>query len=146
MSNSKFFYIAERKSNKYIVKSEVNNKLFKDNCVILHAYPNKVGFLVYLHENGLALADKSMLDNPRFVKKAKNEHFAKRFTITVNRENCKNPEQIEKADKKALDNYLVELEKRASVLKASANTDNTSKKTSASKKTSKKTNTEKATA
>ncbi len=123
MSNSKFFYIAERKSNKYIVKSEVNNKLFKDNAVILHCYPNKDGFLVYLHENGLTLADKSMKDNPRFVKKAKNEHFAKRFTLKVDRTKCKNPEQTQKADAKALNDYIAELEKRATALKQKADAD-----------------------
>ena len=135
---SKFFYIAERKSNKYIVKSEVNNKLFKDNAVILHCYPNKDGFLVYLHENGLTLADKSMKDNPRFVKKAKNEHFAKRFTLKVDRTKCKNPEQTQKADAKALNDYIAELEKRASALKqkadADAKADAEKQKASASKK------------
>lgn len=116
----KYFYVADRKSTKFIVKSNVDNKLFKDNCVIAHIYPNKDGFLIYLHENALALADKSYKDNPRYIKKAKNEHFAKRFTLAIDRTKCKTPEQKAKADADALNKFVTELEKRATALKQKA--------------------------
>lgn len=117
---TKFFYIADRKSSKYIVKANVDNKLFKDNCVIIHAYPNKDGFLIYLHENALALADKSMSDNKRFIEKAKNEHFAKRFTLKVDRTKCKTADEKQKADVKTLNEYLAKLEVKASEIKKKA--------------------------
>ena len=119
----KYFYVAEKKSAKFIIKSNVDNKLFKDNCVIAHVYPNKDGFLIYLHENALALADKSMKANPRYVKKAKNEHFAKRYTIAIDRSKCKTAEQREKADAKALDTLLKSLEEKATTIKQKADAD-----------------------
>lgn len=119
----KYFYVAEKKSAKFIVKSNIDNKLFKDNCVIAHIYPNKNGFLIYLHENAVALADKSYKDNPRFVKKAKNEHFAKRLEVAIDRTKCKTAEQKASADKKALDVFLKSLEEKATALKQKADAD-----------------------
>jgi colicin import membrane protein len=119
----KYFYVAEKKSAKFIVKSNVDNKLFKDNCVIAHIYPNKNGFLIYLHENAVALADKSYKDNPRFVKKAKNEHFAKRLEVAIDRTKCKTAEKKASADKKALDVFLKSLEEKATALKQKADAD-----------------------
>lgn len=127
----KYFYVAEKKSAKFIVKSNVDNKLFKDNCVIAHIYPNKNGFLIYLHENAVALADKSFKDNPRYVKKAKNEHFAKRLEVAIDRTKCKTAEQKASADKKALDVFLKSLEEKATALKQKADADASKQKADA---------------
>lgn len=144
---SKYFFVSDKKSAKYIIKANVNNKLFKDNAVIVHAYPNKIGLLCYLHENALNLSDNTMSDNKRYVEKAKNEHFAKRFTIAINREKCKTPEDIANVNMKAINELLATLEKRAQTV-ASANKEsaNETKKTPAKKSSAKKATKETATA
>lgn len=143
MSKS-MFTLSERKSAKYIIKANANNPLLLDNTVVIHAYPNKTGFKCYLHEKALTLATKSMTVNERYKKKLENpdayksEHFARVFSVTVNRANCKTPKDIEKTDLNAINALITELDERANAIierentkKESANAD---KKESASKK------------
>ena len=107
---SKFFYVADKKSQKFIIKANIDNKLFADNSTIAHVCISRNKFRVYIHERADAvLNDTRAVHNPSYDK-LKNEKFSSKFDYPIARKEKATPKQREAEDKKALNELLASFE------------------------------------